>query len=313
MTKVSTRPELDRIGKCPFCGVNSRNLYSHIAARHSLVSPYRKRPQITIACSTCGNTFTTYITNKGKPYRTFCSLGCAFKARRGRQLSAEHRSKIGKAHQGKTPSEEARLKISQSLKARGREQIRRKKSENMKRLRAEGRILPWNKGYGDYIKGDKNPRFGRPLSNETRIKISQANKARFVGDKNPNWKGGRTLHSRKIYYGDNWYEIKKQVCRRNNYRCAYCDKRFNLNRLVAHHVIPVREIIKEPETLFLLYYLDNLIPLCHSCHGEIENSKEYKRELAEELLFILMVNYPLPETYKVPSPPMLEQICRLEA
>lgn len=36
------------------------------------------------------------------------------------------------------------------------------------------RHIPWNKGYGDYIKGNKNPRYGCHLSEETRQKISRA-------------------------------------------------------------------------------------------------------------------------------------------
>jgi len=43
--------------------------------------------------------------------------------------------------------------------------------------------IPWNKGYGDYIKGDKNGRFGRPVSLETRLKISKANKGKLLGRK----------------------------------------------------------------------------------------------------------------------------------
>jgi len=56
-----------------------------------------------------------------------------------------------------------------------------------------------------------------------------------------------------------WYWVRKDVLRRDNYRCSICGKRFRKAQLDVDHIIPVRLGV-DP------FDKRNLRVLCRSCH-----------------------------------------------
>lgn len=68
---------------------------------------------------------------------------------------------------------------------------------------------------------------------------------------------------------DRWFEIKKKVLIRDDYRCSFCGK--NSKPLQVHHIISLSEGGSND--------LDNLILLCLKCHEKQHNKKFKKSSL----------------------------------
>lgn len=58
---------------------------------------------------------------------------------------------------------------------------------------------------------------------------------------------------------NSWYFVRKEVLRRDNYRCGICKKRFRKKFLDVDHIIPVRMGGK-------FFDKPNLRTLCKDCH-----------------------------------------------
>jgi len=84
---------------------------------------------------------------------------------------------------------------------------------------------------------------------------------------NPNWSGGY-----KNYYGENWYEQRRKVWRRDQYRCQKCGKseREIGQKPDAHHIKRFK-LFDEPKEA---NDTENLISLCHECHMQEEYNDE---------------------------------------
>ncbi len=80
---------------------------------------------------------------------------------------------------------------------------------------------------------------------------------------NPVPKGRRNYCSKSCLLEFNrnntWRFVRKDVLRRDNYRCSICRKRFRKNELDIDHIIPVRMSGD-------LFDKDNLRTLCKECH-----------------------------------------------
>lgn len=245
----------------------------------------------------------SYAMRKNNPEVKYCECGCGQPVRRGSRFLPGHNTRlwpaeffkeIGKKRRGKKCSrrnpEEWKKNLSISKTGKKYPNVSRAKkgnknpklSQTMKEQFDNGKIV-WNKGYGDYIKGEKNPMYGH--TREVGIvcwcgKIHAERRPRSYdrsGPKNPNWKGGF------IDYGLNWLEVSDECKRRCNYTCVSCLRRFGNKYLVAHHIIPVRAIAQNREYWYLVSKQENLVPLCHSCHRSIENSRKYDYELVLRL------------------------------
>ena len=84
------------------------------------------------------------------------------------------------------------------------------------------------------------------------------------GENHPSWKGGYD----NVYYGPNWKRISEQVRKRDNHTCQRCGKKQENIALPVHHIIPLREFEDYNEG----NDINNLITLCPTCHGIVEQN-----------------------------------------
>ena len=113
----------------------------------------------------------------------FCKIHSDFQ--RERFLNPQYNPMHGKHH-----TEDAKRKISESNKGHS-------VSEEVRQKIRESKIGSNNPNYGK--RGELSPLFGRHLSDNTKEKISKANKGKFSGAKNPAAKKVICLLSGKIY------------------------------------------------------------------------------------------------------------------
>lgn len=82
-----------------------------------------------------------------------------------------------------------------------------------------------------------------------------------TGEKNPNWRGGRTLIGQAIRLSDAYKKWRKAVYERDNYKCQECGVLGNGKNLEAHHI---KEFYLHPE---LRLDVNNGLTLCNMCHA----------------------------------------------
>ena len=128
--------------------------------------------------------------------------------------------------------------------------------------------------------GKNNPFYNKTHTEESKKKIKLFYKGmvsyrrdkpnpQFAGEKNPRWKGGITPINQKIRHSLKLKRWRRNVFKRDNYRCQECNARGGKGKAVilnAHHIKPFS---KYPE---LRFAIDNGITLCKNCH------KTHKRE-----------------------------------
>ena len=125
--------------------------------------------------------------------------------------------------------------------------------------------------------GEKSPRFGVKLDNETRNKIANSLKGRFRGEENPQWKGGHA-HERQQWHSRFEYKAWRQaVYERDNYTCQMCGKSSN-GDIQAHHIYPWTS---HPE---LRFDTSNGITLCECCHLSIKGKELQHAERFTEII-----------------------------
>lgn len=111
----------------------------------------------------------------------------------------------------------------------------------------DGLKAGWNKG----LKMDK------PAWNKGKKNIH------FIGEKNPNWKGGVTVINEKIRKSIEYKQWREAVYKRDNYTCQDCGDSQGGN-LEADHIKPFAYY---PE---LRFDIDNGKTLCKDCHKKTD-------------------------------------------
>jgi len=167
----------------------------------------------------------------------------------------------------------------------------KKRTSNSKKTEFKKNHKPWNKGDGNYMKGEQNHFYGKKHTNETkkinkqkhlgkkhtlktktqmsksrmghittektRKKIGLANKL----EKNGMWLGGKSYEPYGIEFNK---QLKNLIKERDNHKCQICFKKGK----VIHHI----DYNKQNNTL------KNLILLCQFCHGKTnQNRKEWTK------------------------------------
>lgn len=122
---------------------------------------------------------------------------------------------------------------------------------------------------------------------ELRNRISQSLIGRFVGDKNPNYKG---YTDEKTIARGIFKTISKRKIRENDYTCQHCGQRGG--GLETHHIKPfciiflefIRDVYSgNIENIYneLMNYKDfidedNMVVLCHDCHYRVHYSDDHE-------------------------------------
>ena len=145
---------------------------------------------------------------------------------------------------------------------------------NKRSISLKGRISP-NKNKclsNDHKNKISQSNLGKIVSNETIYKISKSRTGKCCGEKNCNWKGGKSFEP----YCPKFNNKKKEEIR-NQYdrRCYICGKHESDNitknnkirKLCVHHIDEDKEQGCNGKQW-------KLIPLCLSCHLKLHNSKK---------------------------------------
>ena len=116
--------------------------------------------------------------------------------------------------------------------------------------------IAWNKGLKGVCGAGKKR---RPHTKEEIKKISIS----LMGNKNPNWKGGKWL---EVYPQEFNNKLKEQIRKRDNHRCQECFRHQDelRKKLQVHHI----DYNKKNNNL------NNLISLCSVCHGQTNFKRE---------------------------------------
>jgi len=102
---------------------------------------------------------------------------------------------------------------------------------------------------------------GKHHSLETRKRLSEGRKGRFVGEKHPNWKGG-IAH---LPYSVNWTKtLKRSIRERDKYICRLCGEQQEEISFDVHHIDYDKKNCNP----------NNLITLCDSCHTKTNYNRE---------------------------------------
>ena len=143
---------------------------------------------------------------------------------------------------------------------------------------------------GQFKKGNKSWNKGRKISEETKKKLSIRAKEQWKDGMAEEYKIKLSCRMRKIplkefngfvcniskliRHNKLYKEWRNKVYRRDNYICQKCGNRSN--KLRAHHIIGLYEIIKECKIgtikqalrCLLLWSVSNGVTLCNKCHKE---------------------------------------------
>jgi len=121
---------------------------------------------------------------------------------------------------------------------------------------APNTVRKWLIHHGVQTRSSGSEKGHQRASTQSREKMSVAKRGAFVGEKNPNWRGGIALKDpdRNRYPAKMWVKAVKD---RDGWACRECG---STARLHAHHIKRWRDY---PE---LRYEVSNGITLCHECH-----------------------------------------------
>jgi hypothetical protein len=142
-----------------------------------------------------------------------------------------------------------------------------KDSSNHKGFKGFHHSIESRKKMSEKRKGENNPMYGIHLisnrrgtniSEEQKIKISKTLKGKMVGEKNPNWRGGRSKRSHIIRTSEEYRQWRMSVFKRDSFTCLSCGKVGG--EINAHHIKSFKDF---PE---LIYKISNGITLCRNCH-----------------------------------------------
>lgn len=109
--------------------------------------------------------------------------------------------------------------------------------------------------------GANHPRYGKPLSDESKKKIGDANR----GENSACWKGGISYEPYCIKFNN---ELKEHIREKYNRKCFICGKEEGERKLSIHHVDYNKSTLCNGK-------MWGLIPLCPSCHSKTNHNRWY--------------------------------------
>jgi len=126
---------------------------------------------------------------------------------------------------------------------------------------------------------------GKKRTNEVKEKQSQMLKGKCSGDKNPNWKDGRTPTNKRIRNGIEFRIWRELVFERDDWTCQKClissgsGKAVDLN---PHHIQNFSNNDK------LRFDTNNGMTLCRDCHYKFHKMYGYQDNTREQLQEFLL-------------------------
>lgn len=189
-------------------------------------------------------------------------------------------------NKGYKQTKEHKSNLSLSLKGRNawNKGLNKENSIVLKKQGIEhSKKMKGRKGNRNSIDAMANKNRGNKRTDEIREKISKSHKgikkpwiseynSKRVGEKHPNWQGGKTPEYASRFNKIIWKNIRKLVLYRDNYTCNKCG--IKNKSLDVHHKKPWR-FTKNDNS-------DNLISLCRKCHRE-EDVKIQKILIAKKV------------------------------
>jgi len=159
----------------------------------------------------------------------------------GKHLTQETKEKISLSQLGKKYTDESRdkMRLSQLGKHHTKQTIERMRTAHLK----------------------------ENLSDETLRKMSESQKGKYVGENNPNWKGGISFEP---YAPEFNKQLKELIRQRDGYKCQLCGmpECENIRKLDIHHIDYIKKNCLP----------DNLIALCNSCNAKVNFNRDYWTE-----------------------------------
>jgi len=181
---------------------------------------------------------------------------------KGKKLSEITRQKIGGHSKGNTWNIGRKFSIER----------RKKMSESIKKSYTEER----KKRLSELNSGKNHPQYGKHRSKETKQKLSKAMEGKFIGDKNPAWKGGKSFEP----YGIDFNNRLKKIIKERDGKCMLCNISINDLKLIKRQV-HIHHIDYNKSNTFP----QNLITLCVNCHSLTHNNREKWRVFFHKLLY----------------------------
>jgi len=124
---------------------------------------------------------------------------------------------------------------------------------------------------------------GKIYLEETKRKISESLIGKYLGEKNPSWKGGITPLVMQIRNSFKYRQWRSDVFTRDKFNCQMCGDNRGGN-LEAHHKKLLTSLIRKyeittSEEAFCceeLWNINNGVTLCEDCHKEIHKKRGKK-------------------------------------
>lgn len=211
---------------------------------------------------------------------------------KGRKRSIECRMKISAAHKGKRLTSEHKQKISESLKRTLSSQCARERMSERAKITLSDPLM--RKKYSDAQKkrcvcpeerrarserlknrifteehrkklslsetGDKNHRFGKKETEETKLKRIESRVGGF-------WYGN--VNYPEVKYCERWTKnLRDRVRAYFGYRCFECGIQQTYKKLQVHHVHYNKKTCCDGSP-------SDLVPLCDSCHGKTCHNRDF--------------------------------------
>jgi len=196
----------------------------------------------------------------------------------GKKHSEETKRKISESKKGKLHTEETKKIMSESKIGENNHFYGKKHSEesiNKMSASHKGSIPSeaTREKMGKSRLKEKNGMYGKTHSNEIKEFMSKLNKGRFVGDRNPNWKGGISCEPYCEVWLDN--EYKKSIKERDEYKCLNPECKKIDSKLCLHH-IDYNKKNCVPK---------NLITVCKSCNAKANFDREWHTSWYKAIIF----------------------------
>lgn len=245
--------------KCIVCGKEFKSAHKKQVYCSRKCSNEVRKNKITCYCEVCGKKieFKKSVYDKNKHH--YCSDKCRYEG-------------FGKFYNGKNNPNYNKIEV--KCEVCGKEfEISRARIDISKHHYCSYECQA--KGYGLFFSKENHPMYGKEHTRETKIKISKANKFKFLGSKSPRWNPKLTqeerMKNRDTLENIQW---RNNIYGRDNYTCQCCSK--HGGDMIAHHLDGYNWCEDKR------FDIDNGITLCEDCHKEFHHIYGYGNNTKEQ-------------------------------